>query len=235
MFKQFIQIPLKFVQAETMHTGNEHYYKSPKSGKRHPSVTTMLSKTSDKSGLDRWRQSMLKRYGGEGATSYILQNAAEIGTAVHKRVEHYLLNKLAPDSMAEKKTPLLVKAHFENLVQYLDKIDNVRGCEIILYSDTMNLAGTSDCVAEYNGIKSIIDFKTARSDSKIKYVNDYKLQGTAYAMMVEEMGGGAIEQFVVLISSEQGASFEVIGKVADYKDELLTRMEQYNTKYVKSI
>lgn len=61
---------------------------------------------------------------------------------------------------------LLSKAHLNQLKPLLHNIDNIRCMEIPLYSDQLRLAGTCDCIAEYNDKLSIIDFKTSRKQKK---------------------------------------------------------------------
>ena len=212
-------------EVNTKHTENAHYYESKSKKQKYTGITTLLSKTSDKmGGINKWRTGMDAKYGGAGAAKYIMVNAGIIGTAVHKTVEEYLQNGYDVD----KKRALLVQAHFDNLKPLLDKIDNIHFNEVPLISNEMKVGGTCDCIAEYDGKLSIIDFKTARSDSKKRYAHDYRLQATAYSIMYEELTGIKIGQGVILMTSEEGGQFEIIFDINDYRDELLERVDKYH-------
>ena len=225
--KRFNHIcPPKFKDSvNTKHTENAHYYESKSKRQKYTGITTLLSKTSDKvDGLNKWRKGMDAKFGGAGAARYIMVNAGIIGTAVHTVVEEYLKNEYD----VEKKRALLVQGHFDNLKPLLDKIDNIHFNEVPLISNDLRVGGTCDCIAEYDGKLSIIDFKTARSDSKKRYSHDYRLQATAYSIMYEELTGIKIDQGVILMTSEEGGQFEIIFDVNDYKDELLERVDKYH-------
>ena len=134
------------------------YYKTPE-GKKYSSITTILSKTSDMSGLNDWKDRV-----GHAVADYIMNEAGDIGTTVHKMCEKYLNNKVP--SFHEL---LICQAHMRKLIPFLDRINNIRGLEVALYSDEFEIAGTADCIAEYDGKLSIIDFKTSRSKLYEKY------------------------------------------------------------------
>jgi hypothetical protein len=74
-------------------------------------------------------------------------------------------------------------AHFNNLIPFLQKINDIHGTELRLYSNKMKLAGTSDCIAKYDGELSIIDYKTKRSNQQEEWMTDHFIQGTAYSEM----------------------------------------------------
>ncbi len=184
----------------------------------YPGITTVLAKTKserDKKSLESWKDS-------EPHHDYISKFAMNIGTQTHQLIEDYLFSK--PSDPVH----LLSKAHFNRLKQFLHNIDNIYGIEVFLYSEKLKVAGTSDCIAEYNGNLSIIDYKTKRSDQQESYLHDYFLQATAYAIMWEEMTGQRIEQVVILVSSEKLQLKEFIKDPNDFKEELKSRVEQYH-------
>ena len=43
----------------------------------------------------------------------------------------------------------------------LNNINNIHALEKSLYSKVLGIAGTVDCIAEYNGELAVIDFKTS--------------------------------------------------------------------------
>ena len=137
-------------------------YETP-DGKLYPSVTTILS-IRNKEGIFEWR----KRVGNDVA-NYIMRTAASRGTAVHKMCEDYLNNQHLswPDEFDKHKTNnFLAWSMFTQMRDILGNVDNIRCLESSLYSDELKLAGQVDCIAEYKGKLSIIDFKTSTKEKK---------------------------------------------------------------------
>ena len=200
------------------------YYQTPQ-GKLYPSITTVLSKTSDMSGLDEWRE----RVGSEVAEQ-IMKEAQIHGTMTHKLCEDYLNNRESEGDFLD-----IPKSHFEKLKPYLHKMDNIRGIEIPLYSDELEIAGTCDCIAEYNGDLSIIDFKTSRSRLVEHYdkVQKYFMQATAYSLMWKERTGTEIDQIVIIGSEETGNIAEFIKIPFDFKETLIEKIEQFRESKMK--
>jgi genome maintenance exonuclease 1 len=199
---------------------NKHFYETPE-GKTYPSITTKLSKTKDYSGLNIWKAQV-----GEGVAKHIMENAGIIGTATHKIIEQYLNNETSSEKL------LLPKAHLENIKPLLHKIDNIHFLEVALFSDQMETAGTCDCIAEYDGVLSIIDFKTSRKKKQKAWIQDYFLQATAYALMYKEMSGIEIKQGVILITGEDGSLDEQIINIDDYTQPLKEKLEVYTNSVV---
>ena len=135
-----------------------------------PSVTTVLSNTSSKnSGLSDWRL----RVGDEEADRVIKQST-DIGTAVHQAIENYLNNDEWCNfglSYEEKISEQITKCFISD---GLNKITEVWGLEVGLILDKL-YAGTADCVGNYSGIPSLIDFKTAKKIKKREWIEDYFL------------------------------------------------------------
>ena len=204
-----------------------HHYTTP-DGKTYSSVTTMINKTKsekDKEGLVNWQKNIV----GESVAKYIMDTSSQIGTDTHTLNELYLQG-ITPTTQYS----LLSQAHHHNLIPYLDKIDNIQGIESKLYSDTMQLAGTTDCIAEYNNTPSIIDYKTKRSIQKPSYMHNYFLQATAYSRMYKEMTNISITQIVILVSVETGGKHEFIADVNDYQQTLNERLEKYQNSLQKN-
>lgn len=198
----------------------KHFYETPQ-GETYPSITTKLSKTKDYSGLNIWRARV-----GESVAKHIMETAATIGTATHKIIEQYLSNETSKEKL------LLPKAHLENIKPLLHKIDNIHFLEVALFSDEMKTAGTCDCIAEYDGVLSIIDFKTSRKKKQNAWIQDYFLQATAYALMYKEMSGLEIKQGVILITGEDGSLGEHIINIEDYTQPLKEKLEVYTSSVV---
>ena len=210
-------IPINFKQAELIEKDNAHFYQTP-TGEIYPSITTILQETMSKKkkeSLENWKEQ-------EIAAEYITQEAAIIGTETHKLIENHINEVRQADEVR-----LLSVAHFNNLIPFLQKINDVHGTELRLYSNKMKLAGTSDCIANYQGELSIIDYKTKRSDQKEEWMKDHFIQGTAYAQMFKELTGIKVKQVVILVSSEKNSRMEFIKNTEDYKDLLNQRLNQY--------
>jgi genome maintenance exonuclease 1 len=210
-------IPINFKQAELIEKDNAHFYQTPM-GEIYPSITTILHETMSvekKEGLQNWKDQ-------EIAADYITQEAATIGTETHQLIENYINDARQADEVR-----LLSVAHFNNLIPFLQKINDVHGTELRLYSKAMKLAGTSDCIAKYDGELSIIDYKTKRSNQKEEWMTDHFIQGTAYAQMFKELTGIEIKKVVILVSSEKNSRMEFVKDAADYKELLTQRLNQY--------
>lgn len=202
------------------------YYQTPQ-GKLYPSITTVLSKTSDMSGLDEWRERV-----GNDVAEQIMREAQIHGTMTHKLCEDYLNNKESEEDFAD-----IPKSHFEKLKPYLHKMNNIRGIELPLYSDELEIAGTCDCIAEYNGDLSIIDFKTSKSRLAEHYdkVQKYFMQATAYSLMWKERTGTEIDQIVIIGSEETGDIAEFIKIPFDFKDALIEKIGKFYKSETKPI
>jgi ATP-dependent exoDNAse (exonuclease V) beta subunit len=210
-------IPINFKQAELIERDNAHFYQTP-TGEIYPSITTILHETmtnEKKESLQNWKNK-------EIAADYITQEAATIGTETHKLIENHINEVRQTDEVR-----LLSVAHFNNLIPFLQKINDVHGTELRLYSNTMKLAGTSDCIAKYDGELSIIDYKTKRSNQKEEWMTDHFIQGTAYSQMFKELTGIEVKQVVILVSSEKNLRMEFVKNTEDYKDALIQRLNQY--------
>lgn len=180
--------------SETKETGRK--YNTP-DGKAYPSITTVLGVLS-KDSIAAWR----KRVGDEEANK-ISYRASRRGTAVHEMVEKYLDNC---SDYRDGYTPDILDS-FRNIKGVLDeRIGKIYGQELPLYSDHLRVAGRVDCVAEFDGKISIIDFKTARKPKRKEWIESYFCQETAYAIMWEERTGMPIEQLVTIVSVDHHGS-----------------------------
>jgi genome maintenance exonuclease 1 len=218
--KEFNHIPVNFTQSELIEKDGGHYYQTP-SGVVYPSITTMLQKTQSQEkqkSLQNWREQ-------EIAADYITQQAAVVGSETHKLIENYLNG----EEILEK-SRLLSEAHFNNLLPFVDKINDIHGIELRLYSDKMKLAGTSDCIANYDGKLSIIDYKTKRSNQREEWLTDHFIQATSYGVMFKELTGIKVEQVVILVSSEKNTRMEFMKNPDDYLDLLERRIAQFYSK-----
>jgi hypothetical protein len=161
-------------------------------GKNYPSVTTVLNIRKSE-GLKQWRNNV-----GNEVANWEMRRAANRGKATHTLVEEYLKGETPSER------GVLPLGLFKLLKPYVDQINNVHCLETIMYSHKLTIAGQVDCVAEYNGELSVIDFKTANKAREEGWIDNYFLQTTAYAVMYEEIFKKPIKQIVVLIAAEDG-------------------------------
>ena len=196
-----------------------HRYVTPE-GLTYASVTTVLGGTKpegDVLQLEKWRESV-----GLEVAAHITREAAAIGTQAHQLNEYYL-NGMVPDE-SDEPFRMMSRAHHEKFLPHLDRIDNIRGTEMVLHSDTLRLAGTSDCIAEYDGVLSIIDYKTKRAPQKAEWMHDYYLQAAAYALMYRELSGVGVRQAVIMASSEMDTMQVFTASTTDFMEEFLERL-----------
>jgi genome maintenance exonuclease 1 len=191
----------------------KRFYVTPE-GNFYPSITTVLS-LQDKPGLKKWREDV-----GEKEAKRISQDSMRIGTAVHQMAEFYLSNYIIKLKDEDKK----IVDTFNRLRFLLGNINNIVGNEVALYSDLLRVAGTADCIAEYNGVPSIIDFKTSRKPKKEEWIDDYYIQTFAYKLMFEEMTGIEIKQVVILVACIDQFEVQVFKKPASDSDKYLTKL-----------
>lgn len=160
-------------------------------GNTYPSVTTVLG-IQDKSGLEAWKKQV-----GEEEARKISTQAATRGTAVHKLAEDYLDNV---ENWKANHMPSNVFS-FQQIKHILDNhVDNIWFQEAFLYSDYLKTAGQVDCIAEYDGKLSIIDFKTSRKPKKKEWIKGYFMQESFYAVAFEERTKKPITQLVTIIT-----------------------------------
>ena len=192
-----------------------------------PSVTTVLSETGDKTALINWRKRV-----GDVEANRISQEAAGLGTKVHNAIEKYILNE-EWDTFGNNHVSVLAKTMTTMMVENgLTKIDELWGVEVALIAKGL-YAGTSDAIGVYEGEDAIIDFKTSKKIKKREWIEDYFMQGCAYALAHNEMMGTEIRKVVILMVDREGkfAEFTIKGEEFDeYCDKWAQRLADYFNK-----
>ena len=202
--------------AETLESGRK--YETP-NGIKYPSVTTVLSILSKK-GIEAWKA----RVGAEEAAKVGFQ-ASNRGTDVHDCLEKYVRND--PDygkgymphilSAVNKIKPVLAK-----------RLGTVYGLEVALYSDHLELAGRVDMVAEWDGVISIIDWKTSKKQKETKWITNYFIQESSYAIMWEERTSTPITQLVTIIACDDSPAPQVFIEHRDnWTAQLINTIKRY--------
>ena len=191
---------------------NGRVYQTP-SGKAYPSVTSVTGLLG-KDAILAWR----KRVGEEKANA-ISARASSRGTKIHSYCESYLLNE-------EFQVDHFDHHMFSSLKPHLDKIDNIHALESKLYSDYLEVAGTVDCIGEYEGRLSVIDFKTSKRIKNKEDIPGYFIQCSAYAVAFEERTGIPVSNLVIImgVDDEQPLIFKEkrdnwVGKFMELREE----------------
>ena len=167
------------------------YYDVP-DGDKLVSITSVISWINREIFLE-WR----KRIGTEEADK-ITKASTSRGTDMHTLVEYYLKNEELPSVQP------LSEFLFKQAKPQLNLIHNIHALETSLYSSRLGVAGTVDCIAEYDGELSVIDFKTSKKPKPRKWIDHYFVQCAAYACMLYEMSGIMVKKFVIIMSCEDG-------------------------------
>ena len=214
----FIQLDqTKFPNTKGMNQNGFRFYQID--GKNYPSITSILS-IQKKEGLEKWRKNV-----GEEAAKWEMARAARRGKATHTLVEQYL--KGQPQTIND----VLPNGMFRLLKPYLDQVDNIHCLERIMFSHKLTLAGQVDCIAEYNGKLSVIDFKTANKERIDSWNESYYLQCTAYAIMYEELFGKQIDQIVILQAGEDGSCHSFVKQKKEYLSQLEQSIKDFYKYY----
>ncbi len=203
---------LEELKSETLNNGR--YYTTP-TGEKLPSVTTVIGAMGKKA-IYEWRQ----RVGAEEANR-VSRIASGRGTRMHTLCEKYLnneeLGKPMPDALAL----------FNTVKPILNRINNIHYQECALWSLRLGMAGRVDCIGEFDGKLSVIDFKTS---SRVKTKEDipaYFAQCVAYALMYEELVGVKIHQIVVIMAVEGSDPILFVERTRDHVKTLKMYMDYY--------
>ena len=213
---KFNHVPVELAELKTITINHKRFYVTPKDN-YYPSITTVLS-IRNKEGLVEWR----KRVGNDVA-NYVSRTAAARGTKVHHMCEDYLNNQTTnfPDKWKRHKIDFLPWCLFNQLKdKVLGNISDIHAQECGLYSDKYRVAGRVDCIAKYNGVLSIIDFKTSTKTRSDDWNENYYIQGSAYAEMFTERTDIEVSQVVILVVTEDGTVQEFIKEKSNYLNAL---------------
>jgi hypothetical protein len=220
---EHVSVELKEIVAETTEKGR--LYTTPE-GLGLPSITTVLSILSRDS-IAKWRKKV-----GEEEANKISHRAATRGTAVHEIIEKYIDND---ENFKDGYTPDII-ASFLDLKPILDsRIGKVYAQEAPLYSTHLGVAGRVDCVGEFDGKLSIIDFKTSRKPKQAKWITNYFMQESAYAIMWEERTGKPITQLVTIISVDGSEPQVFIEHRDNWTRPLLDTIKKYKEENTSSV
>ena len=215
----FDHVELDLQPLEREHIDGVRYYKIPDEEElvKMVSITSVTSHF-NKEIFVKWR----KRVGNEEADK-ITKAATARGTDMHTLTEHYLKNEELPEVRP------ISDFLFKIAKGKLNKINNIYALEGPLYSKELGIAGTVDCIAEYDGELAIIDFKTSKKPKPRDWIEHYFVQCMAYGCMLYEMTGISIKKLVIIMACENGEC--VIYEERD-KAKYIKLLGEYINKFV---
>lgn len=200
------------LKSETLPFGR--YYVLP-DGTKVPSITTVLG-AMKKASIIEWRRRV-----GEEEANKISKKASGRGTNVHTLCERYLNNENIGEMMPD------AKEMFFSIKPYLNLINNIHYQEQSLWSEQLGVAGRVDCIAEYEGELSVIDFKTSKRMKRKEDIEDYFWQCAAYSLMYEERVGKPIDNLVIIMAVENESPLVFKEKTQDHIVGLVKAIKFY--------
>ena len=211
-----IDIGYSDLDAET--TNNGRTYTTP-DGKRYPSITTVLSILTEDV-IRAWKERV-----GEEQAEIVSGKAVRRGTKVHSIVEKYLNNEDITGFLPH------IRQSLDNLKPVLDEnIGTVFGLEVPLYSHHLKVAGRCDCIAQFNGVPSIIDFKTSKYIKKKEKISNYFAQGVAYSIMLEERVGLIAPNIVIVMDVDHEEPVVFVEHRDNYTKLLHDTIDEYRKR-----
>jgi genome maintenance exonuclease 1 len=182
------------------------------------SITSVISHF-NKEKFASWRAKV-----GNEEADRITRKATSRGTDTHTLIEQYLKNLDCNSDV------LPISEHlFQVAIPALKRINNIYALEGSLYSQYLGVAGTVDCIAEFDGELSIIDFKTSKQPKPRDWIDGYFVQCCAYACMLHELTGLSVKKFVIIMTCENG-ELEVYEEYD--KAKYIRLLTQYIKKFV---
>ena len=212
----FNHVELNLPDLEREMIDGVRYYKVGDSNElqKFVSITSVISHF-NKEKFASWR----KKVGDEEADR-ITRKATSRGTDAHTLIENHLKNLDLP-------TVQPISEHlFQVAVPALKRINNIHALEGSLYSQYLGIAGTVDCIAEFDGELSIIDFKTSKQPKPREWIDGYFVQCCAYACMLHELTGLSVKKFVIIMTCENG-------EVEVYEEYDKVKYIRLLTQYIK--
>lgn len=203
--------------------GSGHRLYSTPNGDKYPSITTVLNGVTEQV-ITKWRKRV-----GDDVANKISREALIRGGVIHSMIENYLQNTPEIACIAGQSFNHVLL--FKQLKPHLNKIDNIRAQETPLYSDLFRVAGRCDCIADYDGRLSVIDFKGANHAKKSEDIPQYYMQTAFYAYAFYERTGIKIPQCVILIAEEGGGAQCFIDSPKDWWGELKKWRKIYEERY----
>jgi hypothetical protein len=216
----FNHIDLNLPQLERTTIDGTRYYFVPDNDE----LIKLFSITSVTSHKNRQFFANWRKKVGEEEADKITRQATSRGTDMHTLVEHLLKNEDLPDVQP------LSQFLFKISKPDLNRINNVYALESSLYSKILGVAGTVDCIAEFDGELAIIDFKTSKKPKPREWIEHYFVQCVAYACMFYELTGIPVKKLVIIMACENGEC--VVYEERD-KSKYIKLLTEYIREFVR--
>ena len=117
--------------------------------------------------------------------------------------EKYLFILFTPQTLKEQ-AGVCHTDLFLQMQSDIDRIGKILSIEAPLWSKQIGLAGRTDCIGEYDGKLSVIDFKSASKPKSEDGILEYFTQATAYALMWQARTGQPVPNISIIIGVETG-------------------------------
>ena len=224
--KQYEHIEiLKIPELSRQNIAGERHYVNIE-GKSYPSITTILS-IRGKEAIYEWRKRV-----GDAEANRITKRSTTRGTQFHSLLEQYFLNQITDvdhfKASAIAKNPGVWFLFLEAIQELENHIGKIYCIEDYLYSDEYGVAGAVDMIAEWDGKISVVDFKTSNSAKREEWIENYFIQGTAYAKMFTERTGIPCDQLIIFAVPDDGIPQTFTKRVDDYTELLRESIRDYN-------
>ena len=214
----FVNLDLPKLERETIE--GVRYYSVPDEDELLKLVSiTSITSHYNKEIFTNWR----KRVGNETADR-ITKAATRRGTDMHTLTENYLKNAELPPVQP------MAEFLFKISKSKLKHINNIHALEGSLYSKQLGIAGTVDCIAEYENELAIIDFKTSKKPKPREWIDHYFVQCMAYGCMLYELTGIPVKKLVIIMACENGEC--VVYEERD-KAKYIKLLTEYIEKFIR--
>lgn len=197
----------------------KRFYTTP-SGVKLPSVTTVMG-AMKKASIMEWRNAV-----GPEEANRVSRAASGRGNRLHNLAEKHLRN----ESIDWRKEMPDSTVMFKKLLPHMDRINNIHYIEQALWSENVGMAGRVDLIAEWDGVLSVIDWKTSSKIKRREDIPEYFAQCTAYAAMYQEHVGVPIDQIVIVMAVEQSDPIIFVEKTEDHINTLVEHIRYYRKK-----
>ena len=211
-----VDVDCTFQNLPTTYGSDGSRYYCTEDGNKYPSVTTVTG-WEKQAFFAEWRRNNPEES----------RRVLNRGNKLHSAIEDYLNNEENPKESLAPNEQIL----FDQMQDELDKIDNIYAQEVPLWSSLLKLAGRVDCVAEYNGELSIIDFKGSTREKRKSDIGNYFMQATAYSIMFQERTGIKIDNIVILVSCEDGTVQSFVDNPINYTKSLYECIQGYHRRF----
>jgi len=216
----FNHVDLNLPQLERETIDGVRYYKVPDNEELIKLVSiTSVTSHKNRQFFANWRKKV-----GEEEADKITKAATSRGTDMHTLVEYHLKNEKLPEVQP------LSDFLFKISKSTLNRINNIHALEGSLYSKQLGVAGTVDCIAEFDGELSIIDFKTSKKPKPREWIEHYFVQCMAYGCMLYELTGISVKKLVIIMACENGEC--VVYEERD-KSKYIKLLSQYIREFVR--